>query len=101
MRLTPATCKNWALDELDKAYAAGFAAALRGQDPHRQPEYANDVLAAGWHAGWEDGHSTLRRYQQNRQEADSGALLMTMRLELPGEGVSPPRKSLASPDYTT
>ena len=45
---------QWSLESLTKAYQQGYMAGLTGQPRTRQP-YPDEIPAAAWEAGWDDG----------------------------------------------
>lgn len=53
---------QWSLDSLTKAYQQGYMAGLTGQSRLQQP-YADEVPAAAWEAGWDDGFEQMRLQQ--------------------------------------
>lgn len=55
---------QWSLESLNKAYQQGYMAGLTGQARNRQP-YAEEIPAAAWEAGWDDGAERLRWQQQS------------------------------------
>ncbi len=50
---------KWSLESLNKAYQKGFMTGLSGRDTDPCPfdEHMEDVLAAAWQSGKEDGLS--------------------------------------------
>lgn len=55
---------QWSLESLTKAYQQGYMAGLTGQPMSRQP-YADEIPAAAWEAGWDDGHEQKRLQQHS------------------------------------
>jgi len=98
LRDTPSSSKEWTLGELDDAYEQGLYAGLHSQ-PEHHVFYYNDVMAAGWLAGWEDGARLLKQHHRQRQR-ERGTVLMTLHLNLPRRRGKPLRRCLAKPDYS-
>ena len=46
---------QWSLESLNKAYQQGYMAGMTGQPVHAQP-YTDEIPAAAWEGGWDDGH---------------------------------------------
>lgn len=55
---------QWSLEGLTKAYQQGYMAGLTGLPRARQP-YRDEVPAAAWEAGWDDGREKLRLHQRS------------------------------------
>ncbi len=55
--------QHWSLESLNKAYQQGYMAGLAGHGLNRQP-YPEDVLAAAWEAGWDDGEEQFKLHLQ-------------------------------------
>lgn len=55
---------QWSLEGLTKAYQQGYMAGLTGQAKARQP-YAEEIPAAAWEAGWDDGQEKWRLHQHS------------------------------------
>ncbi|VXC06484.1 Ribosome modulation factor [Pseudomonas sp. 8Z] len=58
------TSPQWSLEGLTKAYQQGYMAGLARLPRTRQP-YRDEVPAAAWEAGWDDGHAQLRLHQRS------------------------------------
>ncbi|WP_278620389.1 ribosome modulation factor [Ectopseudomonas oleovorans] len=55
---------QWSLESLTKAYQQGYMAGLTGQPRTRQP-YPDEIPAAAWEAGWDDGFEQMRLQQHS------------------------------------
>lgn len=55
---------KWSLDSLTKAYQQGYMAGLTGRTRQHQP-YRDDIPAAAWEAGWDDGFEQARKQQRS------------------------------------
>ena len=55
---------QWSLESLTKAYQQGYMAGLTGQAINRQP-YPDEIPAAAWEAGWDDGFEQMRLQQHS------------------------------------
>ena len=55
---------QWSLEGLTKAYQQGYMAGLTGLARAHHP-YRDEVPAAAWEAGWDDGREQLRLHQRS------------------------------------
>lgn len=55
---------QWSLESLTKAYQQGYMAGLTGRPRSLQP-YRDEIPAAAWEAGWDDGFEQVRLHQRS------------------------------------
>jgi ribosome modulation factor len=62
---------SWSLDALNKAYQQGFMVGLSGEN-NNECSFVDDILAAAWESGLEDGLEQYRLSIKKERYANSG-----------------------------
>ena len=55
------TTNEWNLESLNKAYQQGYMRGLAGYHDSKENPYTDDILAAAWDSGLDDGNEQLRK----------------------------------------